>query len=87
MRSSRAFKQELRHLPDVLARPGESWERTEVFNVGVGQTLTFHKKYEYVGTEKLGDKTLDRITGRATKAELKTRSSCRGGRQSWSRVT
>ena len=25
----KAFEQELRHLPDVLARPGESWERTE----------------------------------------------------------
>ena len=67
----KAFEQELRHLPDVLARPGESWERTEVLDIGSGQTLTFHKKYEYVGTEKVGDKTLDKITSKTTKAELK----------------
>jgi hypothetical protein len=67
----KAFEQEMRHLPDVLARPGESWERTEVMDLGSGQTLTFEKKYEYVGTEKVGDKTLDKITSKTTKAELK----------------
>jgi Family of unknown function (DUF6263) len=67
----KSFEQEMRHLPDVLARPGESWERTEVLDVGSGQTLTFQKKYEYVGTEKVGDKTLDKITSKTTKAELK----------------
>jgi uncharacterized protein DUF6263 len=67
----KAFEQELRHLPDILARPGESWERTEVLDVGSGQTLTFQKKYEYVGTEKIGDKTLDKISSKTTKAELK----------------
>ena len=36
-----------------------------------GQTLTFQKKYEYVGTEKVGDKTLDKIKSKTTKAELK----------------
>ena len=53
------------NLPDVLARPGESWERTEDAEVGGGQTLTFRKKYEYAGTEKKGDKTLDKITSKA----------------------
>ena len=67
----KAFEQELRHLPDVLARPGESWERTEVMDIGSGQTLTFQKKYEYAGTEKVGDKTLDKITSKTIKAELK----------------
>ena len=67
----KAFEQEMRHLPDVLARPGESWERTEVLDVGSGQTLTFQKKYEYAGTEKIGDKTLDKISSTTTKAELK----------------
>jgi hypothetical protein len=67
----KAFEQELRHLPDILTRPGESWERTEVLDVGSGQTLTFQKKYQYVGTEKVGDKTLDKITSKTTKAELK----------------
>jgi Family of unknown function (DUF6263) len=65
------FEQELRVLPDVLARPGESWERTEVLDIGSGQTLTFKKKYEYLGVEKLGDKTLDKISSKASEVELK----------------
>jgi hypothetical protein len=67
----KSFEQELRHLPDILARPGESWERTEVLDLGSGQTLTFQKKYEYVGTEKMGDKTLDKISSKTTKVDLK----------------
>ena len=55
--------------PDVLARPGEPWERTENLAVGGGQTLTFHKKYEYAGTEKLGDATLDKINVKTTEVK------------------
>ena len=65
------FEQELRVLPDVLARPGESWERTEVLDIGSGQTLTFKKKYDYLGTEKRGDQTLDKISSKVTEVELK----------------
>jgi hypothetical protein len=57
------FEQEHRNLPDVLARPGEPWERTEIGDID-GQTVTFRKKYEYAGTEKKGDKTLEKITGK-----------------------
>jgi len=60
----RSFEQELHVLPDVLARSGEPWERTEVLEIGGGQTLTFRKKYEYLGTEKKGDKMLDKISGK-----------------------
>jgi len=55
------FEQEHRNLPDTPAKPGEWWERTEVIDTG-GQALSFHKKYEYAGTEKRGGKTLDKIT-------------------------
>jgi hypothetical protein len=55
------FEERHGNLPDVLARAGEPWERTEKLDLG-GQTLTFHKKYEYAGTEKLGTKTLDKIS-------------------------
>jgi hypothetical protein len=65
------FEQELGHLPDVLARPGESWVRTEIVEIGNGQSLTLEKKYEYVGTEKVGDRTLDKISSKATKVEMK----------------
>jgi Family of unknown function (DUF6263) len=55
------FEQEHRFLPDGPARPGESWERTETVDYG-GSSLTIRKKYEYAGTEKRGDKALDKIT-------------------------
>src|SRR6185312_5014203 len=59
------FEQEHRNLPDVLTRPGDTWELTEVADIGSGQTLTFRKKYEYAGTEKKGDKTLDKIASKS----------------------
>ncbi len=64
------FVQEHTNLPEVLARSGEPWERTEVLDEG-GQTFTFRKKYEYLGTEKKGEKTLDKISSKATAVDLK----------------
>ncbi len=61
----RQFEQSHRNLPDVLARTGEPWERDETMDIGNGQTLSFHKKYEYTGTETKGGKTLDKITTKA----------------------
>jgi hypothetical protein len=63
------FEQSHANLPDVLARPGESWERTETFGTG-GQEFIFRKKYEYAGTEKKGDKTLDKITSKVVDVKL-----------------
>jgi hypothetical protein len=65
------FEQAHRNLPDVLARPGEPWERSEVNEAGNGQTITFRKRYEYMGTESKGSKTLDKIAGKAIEVELK----------------
>jgi hypothetical protein len=65
------FEQEHGNVPDVLCRPGEPWERTEVLDVGGGQTLVFKKRYEYVGTEKKGDKSLEKITSKCTGVEFK----------------
>ena len=64
------FEQALQILPDILARPGEPWERTELLEAG-GQTFTFRKKYEYAGTEKKGDKTLDKITSKIIEVAYK----------------
>ena len=63
-RLKKNFEQETQILPDVLTRPGESWERTQVAELGGGQSLSFRKKFEYKGTEKKGDKTLDKITSK-----------------------
>ena len=38
------FEQEHRNLPDVLARPGESWERTETLDIGGGQIADFQEE-------------------------------------------
>ena len=57
----KSFEQEAQILPDVLTRPGETWERNQVIEIGGGQTLSFRKKFEYKGTEKKGDKELDKI--------------------------
>jgi hypothetical protein len=65
------FEQEHGNLPEVLARPGEAWERTEILDLSGGQTLSFKKKYEYVGTETKENKTLDKIKSRVTEVELK----------------
>jgi Family of unknown function (DUF6263) len=65
------FEQSHGNLPDVLARPGEPWERTETADLGSGQELVLRKKYEYAGTAKKGDKTLDKITATTKEVKLK----------------
>lgn len=57
----RAFEQERGSLPSVLARQGEPWETTEVMDLDSGQTLTFGKRYEYLGTVEKDGKSLDKI--------------------------
>jgi hypothetical protein len=55
------FEENHSNLTDGLARPGESWDRTDKLALGNGQAFTFRKRYEYAGTEKRGDATLDKI--------------------------
>ena len=55
------FEQAIHSLPEVVARTGEPWERTEILEIN-GNTFTVRKKYEYRGTEKKGDKTLEKIS-------------------------
>ena len=68
----KSFEQESQIQPDVLARPGESWERTRTVEIGGGQTLSFRKKYEYKGTEKKGAKELDKITSKVLEVKYTT---------------
>ena len=62
------FEQLLRVLPDVLVRSGEPWERTEVLDLS-GKSFTVRRKYEYLGTEKRGEKDLDKISCRILDAK------------------
>jgi hypothetical protein len=54
------FEQSIHNFPDVLVRTGEPWERTEILDIN-GKTFTVRRKYEYRGSEKKGDKTLEKI--------------------------
>jgi hypothetical protein len=60
-RIKKGFEQSHGTFPDGLVREGEPWEHTETSEIGGGQTLTMKKRYEYKGTVKKGDKTLDKI--------------------------
>ncbi len=57
----RSFEMDHANLPDILVRRGEPWERTEVMDIEGGQSLTFKKRYEYLGTVEQGGRTLDKI--------------------------
>ncbi|MFO0890905.1 MAG: DUF6263 family protein [Isosphaeraceae bacterium] len=63
------FQESHGNLPDVLARKGEPWERDETLDIGSGQTLSFHKKYEYVGEEKKDGAMLDKIAVKTTEVK------------------
>lgn len=52
--------------PKTALRPGEPWDRTEIMDIGGGQTLTFLRKYEYVGTTEENGKTLDKLSVKAS---------------------
>jgi hypothetical protein len=60
----RSFEQEFQALPDVLARPGEPWERAMITDLGAGLEMNFRKKLEYMGTEKRQGETLDKISSK-----------------------
>ncbi|SIO65708.1 hypothetical protein SAMN05444166_7801 [Singulisphaera sp. GP187] len=63
-----AFEQEIGNLPTVLARQGEPWEATSTLDLGSDQTLTFRKRYEYLGTVEKAGKSLDKIGVRSLTA-------------------
>jgi hypothetical protein len=70
-RIKRDFEEEHGNLPTVLAREGEPWERTEVDDIGGGQTLTFRRRYEYQGTTEKDGRTLDKIAVKALEVTYK----------------
>jgi len=60
-RLKREFAQEIAKLPDAPVKQGDRWQRTELMNLGAGQTLTFTYFYEYAGTVEKGGKTYDKV--------------------------
>jgi hypothetical protein len=62
------FQQRIDQMPDQPVKPGDTWERTVELHIGAGQTLTFQRKYEYIGTVHSnpadpGSKEVDEIKG------------------------
>lgn len=51
--------------PKDPVREGDTWKRTEAQAIGGGQTLTFEKTYEYLGTIDRDGQTLDKISVKA----------------------
>jgi len=58
----RAVAQEWAAIPNKVVNKGEKWQKTQVLDIGGGQTLTFENYYEYQGTVEKGGKTFDRIS-------------------------
>jgi hypothetical protein len=53
--------QELRRLPEVPVKQGDTWARNEIVGLGGGQLMTFTTRYEYLGTLRRDGETLDQI--------------------------
>jgi hypothetical protein len=53
-------------LPDVLVRPGDTWNRESTQDIGGGQSFIYETTYEYKGTVERDGKTLDKIDKKAT---------------------
>jgi hypothetical protein len=60
------FEQMLHSLPSVPANVGEPWERNEFLEIS-GKAFAVSKKYEYVGSEKKGDQSVDKISCKVIK--------------------
>jgi hypothetical protein len=60
-----AFAQQVGLLPPILVRKGDTWNRTEVFDISGGQSLTFQVRYEYQGTVEQNGASLDKIGAKA----------------------
>lgn len=57
----RAWSQEVKRLPDGAVKQGDRWKRTEISNIGAGQTLTYDIFYDYQGPVEKNGKTYDKI--------------------------
>jgi hypothetical protein len=72
----RAFEQELHVLPDVLARPGEPWERTEILEIGGGQTLTFSQEIRVRGNGEERGQDAGQAQQQGARSHIQARSGC-----------
>lgn len=56
-----SFEQQAGAFPDTPVNKGDTWKRTEDWHIEGGQTLSFDRTYEYVGTEDKDGRPVDKI--------------------------
>jgi uncharacterized protein DUF6263 len=74
-----AFEQTHPSFPTILVRKGDTWDRTEEFEAGAGQTLTFERHYEYLGPVEKDGKKLEKIGVKATSIKYMVDPNAGGG--------
>lgn len=57
----RGLQQDINKLPGKPVRVGDAWERTEVLNLGSGQSMEFKMQYTYKGTAELEGRPVHQI--------------------------
>lgn len=60
-RMKQEAEQGLKRLPAEPVKTGDTWDRTEIANLGSGQTFELTRTFEYLGTKSEGDREFDRI--------------------------
>ncbi len=60
-RMKQEASQSLARLPSGPVKQGDTWDRTEVANLGSGQTFEIERTFEYLGTVNEGGRELDRV--------------------------
>jgi Family of unknown function (DUF6263) len=66
----RETNEELKRLPDMPVKKGDSWERTEKSNLGAGQVMTIVTKYTYEGEVEKNGVKLDRISSKQVSVDF-----------------
>ncbi|MBD3675957.1 MAG: hypothetical protein HUJ26_20805 [Planctomycetaceae bacterium] len=56
------LNQEFQRLPRDAVKPGDTWERTEIFDAGQGQYFSYTTTYKYEGTVEENGQTYDKVT-------------------------
>jgi len=56
------LEQEFQRIPLEAVKPGETWERSEIFDAGQGQYFSYTTIYKYEGTVEENGQTYDKVT-------------------------
>lgn len=66
---AKAVRDEMAILPDKPIEVGDTWDRSQTTNLSGGQSITIMTRYKYEGTVTEGNRTLHKISAKATKVD------------------